>query len=470
MVKRGVKQTESQSPKELKQERAELQAPGGQRLLLEWDQPQLSSDSGLLVLASDPWTQRVLDRLAKALEETRRKPQHTLAELVAQRVLGIAAGYYDANDATALRHDGVFQAALGRSPGATAALASQPTLCRLENGVSRRELLRLFYAMIDLFMDSYEGETVPSMLVLDLDPTACLTYGAQQMSLFNTHVGGHCLMPFHLYEGQSGRLIATVLRPGKTPTAREIIGLLRRVVRRIRARWPRVKLMLRADSHHAKTEVLDWLEAQDLYYAIGYAPNPVLESQFAGIIQQARRGYEINVRAGLREWKARRLDSATYQAGSWSRARRIVCRASAGPQGADARYIVTNFIDASAKVLYDTVYCGRGEAELFIKEHKLDLGGDRLSCERAESNQLRLFFHSAAYLILEGFRRQRLRGTALARATLGQIRLRLLKIAARLDITRRTLHLHLNWNVPAKETLCTVVDRIRGAQARPVWT
>lgn len=465
-----MKQTRSQSPAVSNQEPVELQAPGRQRLLIELDQAQLSSDGGLLVLASDPWTKHVLDRLSEVLEDARRNPRHSLRELLAQRVLGIAAGYHDANDATALRHDGVFQAAMGRRPGEDSALASQPTISRLENGVSRRELLGLFYAMIDLFMDSYSGESVPPMLVLDLDPSACLTYGAQQLSLFNGHVGGHCLMPFHLYEGQSGRLIATVLRPGKTPTAREIIALLRRVVRRIQARWPKVKLMLRADGHHSKPEVLDWLEAKGMHYAIGYAPNPALERAFGATIKEVRKGYDTNVHAGQGQLAARRLHGAFYKAQNWPRERRVVCRASTGPEGVSARFIVTSFAEASAKALYDIVYCGRGEAELFIKEHKLDLGGDRLSCQRAESNQMRLFLHNAAYVILEGFRRQRLRGTALARASFGRIRLQLLKVAARLDANRRTLHLHLNWQLPAKEALLSAVERVRRAQAIVIWT
>lgn len=454
-----MKQRSSQPPREDEQKALELQGPSGEKLVVEFDQARLSSEGGLLVLASDPWTQHVLSRLAGALEDPRRSPAHTARELLAQRILGIAAGWTDGNDAAHLRHDGVMQAAVGRAPGEKATLASQPTLSRLENQVSRRDLLRLFYAMIDLFLDSYAGRP-PKLLVLDLDPSACLTYGQQEFSLFNTYVGGHCLMPFHLYEGQSGRLIATVLRPGKPPVAREILSLLRRVVRRIRARWPKVGLMLRADSHHTKTEVLDWLEAQGIDYALGYAPNEALERLFAAQILEARAGYASTARAGQPELECRRIHSASHRAHSWSRERRVIMRAVAGAQGIDARFIVTSFTEASAKALYDVVYCGRGRAELFIKEHKLDLGGDRLSCTRAEANQMRLFLHSAAYLIYEGFRRRLLAGTALARATIGQIRLKLIKVAARLDRASRCLRLHLPWDWPGRDTLRTVCQRL----------
>lgn len=456
-----MKQTDSQPPISSKQTDAELQAPAGQRLLLHFDEPRISSDSGLLILASDTWSQHVIDRLCSAIEDKRRNPEHSLRELLGQRILGIAGGYFDANDASTLRNDPVMQAAVGRdSATKDVTLASQPTLCRLENGVTRRDLLRLFHAMIDLFMDSYAGERVPEMLVLDLDPTACLTYGQQEFAMFNTHVGGHCLMPFHLYEGQSGRLIATVLRPGKTPSAKEILGLLRRVVRRIRKRWPKVRLMLRADSHHAKPEVLDWLDARKIDYAIGYAPNAALEREFAATIREVRMGYEINCRAGQPEIEVRRLHSATHQAGSWSKPRRVVGRAVAGPHGIDVRFIVTSFAHASAKALYDGVYCGRGEAELFIKEHKLDMGGDRLSCVSAQANQLRLFLHGAAYMMVDGFRRLRLHGTALARASASQIRLKLFKVAARFRATKQAIHLHLGETLPAREILTLVAARL----------
>src|SRR5262249_39180573 len=149
----------------------------------------------------------------------------------------------------------------------------------------------------------------------------------------------------------------------KTPTAREIIALLRRVTRRLRARWPKVKLMLRADSHHSKPEVLNWLEAQGVDYIIGYAPNPALERTFGHLLKQARVGYAFNVKAGQSPLAIRRFQGTSYQAQNWPHARHVVCRAQTGPEGCSARFVVTSFANVSAKALYDTVYCGRGEAE-----------------------------------------------------------------------------------------------------------
>jgi hypothetical protein len=389
--------------------------------------------------------------------------------MFAQRTLQIVAGYEDVNDATSLRNDGLLQACVGRTPGEDAALASQPTLCRLENTVTRRELLRMFYAQIDLFMDSYAGEELPAMLVLDLDPSACLTYGQQELGFFNGHVGDYCVMPFHLYEGQSGKLIATVLRPGKTPTATEILKLLRRVVRHIQKRWPRMRLMLRADSHHTKPAVLEWLELKGIDYALGYAPNSVLEGECLGRISEARKVFQTRIKAGDVQPDIRRFHSISYKAGSWKQARRVVARIAVTELGVDVRYIVTSFAEAAAKALYATVYCGRGNAELYIKEHKLDLGGDRLSCTSALANQFRLFLHGAAYTVLHGFRRTILAGTRLANISLGQLRLKLIKVAARLDVRAKGLHLHLPWQLPFDDVIKRVIEQVRNHQAACTW-
>ena len=203
--------------------------------------------------------------------------------------------------------------------------------------------MRAFDAMVDNFIASYAGKA-PGGLVLDLDPTACIVYGQQELGMFSTHVGDTCLMPFHLDEGQSARLIASALHPGKTPTAKAILGILRRVVKKLRRVWPRLPLIFRADSHHSKPEVLAWLEREGLRYVIGYAPNAVLKRQFAECISAAGRRYERHLKEGRAEVEARTFASGSYSAGSWGgKARRIICRAIAGPHGVDQRYIVTDF-------------------------------------------------------------------------------------------------------------------------------
>jgi hypothetical protein len=307
------------------------------------------------------------------------------------------------------------------------------------------------------------------MVVLDLDPTACMTYGQQELGFYNAHVGGHCVMPFHLYEGESGKLIATVLRPGKVPTAREILGLLKRVVRRIRKRWPRMRLMLRADSHHTKPEVLEWLESKGIDYVLAYAPNEALERECRSQITEARRTFQSRISAGEKQVEVRRFHSFANQARSWEKQRRVVARIAVTKLGVDIRYVVTSFQNANAKGLYETVYCRRAKAELCIKEHKLDLGGDRLSCASARANQFRLFLHGAAYTALHGFRRIVLAGTRLAKASFGQLRWKLIKVAARLDLCAKTLHLHLPWQLAVGDVIRTAIERIGRHRATSTW-
>ena len=183
----------------------------------------------------------------------------------------------------------------------------------------------------------------------------------------------------------------------------------------------------------------------------------------------ARKVFQTRVEAGDAQPEIRRFHSLSYKAGSWKQARRVVARIAVTQLGVDVRYIVTSFAEAPAKALYDTVYCGRGNAELYIKEHKLDLGGDRLSCTSALANQFRLFLHGAAYNILHGFRRTVLAGTRLANASLGQVRLKLIKVAARLDVRAKGLHLHLPWQLPFDDVLKRVIEQVRNHQAACAW-
>jgi hypothetical protein len=221
----------------------------------------------------------------------------------------------------------------------------------------------------------------------------------------------------------SGRLITTVLRTGKTPAAAEILNLLKRVVFAIRARWPRLRICLRAGGHHSKPEVLEWCDAVKVDYIIGCAPNARLEREFAQTIMCARKRYAQHKEQGFEEKEVRTYGSGWHVGGAWEGTeRRVVARVICGPNGLDARFIVTSFESACAKALYEEVYCGRGNTELYIRAHKLELGGDRLSCRRACANQMRLFLHSAAYIIMEQIRRRLLGGTKFARTTFGRIR------------------------------------------------
>ena len=248
-------------------------------------------------------------------------------------------------------------------------------------------------------------------------------------------------MPFHVYDGITGRLIATVVRPGKTPAKEEILGLLRRIVRPIRKRFPKTTIVFRADSHHAKPEVIDWLEDNDVRYVIGLSTNNILKKNMADIVEKA-------AAIQKRDWTTfRRFHSFHYAAGTWRHERRVIARVEATTWGVDTRFVVTD-LSAGAKYLYETVYCGRARAELMIKEHKCFLKSSRTSCHTAEANQFRLFVHSAAYVVMHGLRETVLKGTELASATFDTIRLRLLKTAARVEVGKTFVRFHMPANSP----------------------
>jgi len=371
-----------------------------------------------------------------------------MEELLTQRIAQICCGYEDANDCDALRDDPLFKMAAGRLPEGEA-LASQPTMSRLENRVSVKELLRMGYALVDQFIASFDR--APEAIVLDLDPTSDHVHGRQQLALFNAFEDEYCFMPFHLYDGLSGKLITTVLRPGKTPTDQEIISVLKRVVKRIRSAFPDTRLIFRADSHHTKPAVMDWLEARSIDFATALQTNSRLRTEFSQALAEARKKHERTGR------EACVFASASYRARSWSRARRVICRVLVNANGEDLRFIVTSFERSGAKYLYETVYCGRGAMELMIKDHKNGLLSDRTSCHRFLANQFRLFLHSAAYVVMHHLRRVRLKGTKLRRAEFKTIRLKLLKIGARVKVGKTRIRLHLPQAFAQIPTLKTAV-------------
>jgi hypothetical protein len=415
---------------------------GNVRVQAVFDEPELSSDGGALLLGEAAQVNGILDAMAGAIRDDRDQAhvRHTLKELLTQRTVQICHGYEEANDCDTMREDAVLKVAAGRGPK-DGALASQPTMTRLENSVGMRDLIRLFYAFVDNFLDSYAS--APECMVIDMDPTPNRVYGDQQLALFNAHYDEYCLMPFHVYEGITGRLIATIVRPGKTPSKEEIIALLKRIVRRVKARFPRTEIVFRADSHHTKPDVMDWLEANDVRYVTGMATNAVLRRAVQPMVERAA--------AITREemGRFRCFHSFNYKAESWSRSRRIVARIESTGMGTDVRFIVTDFEHAGAKFLYERFYCDRGNAELMIKEHKCFLKSSRTSCTSAIANQFRLFLHSAAYVIMHGLRDTALRGTELATATFETIRLRLLKVAARVESGKTFVRLHLSARCPA---------------------
>lgn len=416
-------------------------------VLVDFDGGRLSSDGGLILLG-DPDDQIGLTRdLAAVLRDPRdpRRIDFTAHDLLKQRVFQIAAGYEDANDATTLRHDPIFKLLLGRLPESGPPLASQPTMSRFENRVSRTELYRLARVLVEQFIASYEH--APKLIVLDFDDTEDPAHGQQEQVRYDGHYGGYCFLPLHVYEGLSGRLITTVFK-AKRFRAAQLLAVLKRLVKHLRHAWPETLIVFRGDSHFTYPEVMQWIEAQaHLSYVTGLTSNAVLKQLAAEVVEQAKRAY---ARDGV---KVTRFHSTRYQAGTWSRPRRVVIKVEVSAQGVNTRFVVTDLEQAGAKVLYRQIYCARGQMENEIKDHKRYLKSDRTSCHRFEANQFRLLLHSAAYVLLDTLRREVLKGTPWARATMETLQLRLLKLGARVHEVAERIKISLPSSCPVAPVL-----------------
>jgi len=417
----------------------------GKQLQVAFDGGLLSSDAGVLLLREVERKLGLVDRLAVCLPEYRDPTaiDHTIAEMIRFRIFAIAAGYADADDCDSLRQDPLFKLAVGRLPESGDPLCSQPTMSRLENAPSRFTLIRMMAAQVDLFCDSWRN--IPARIELDIDDTEDRVHGGQQLALFNAHYDSYCFQPIHIYEATSGKLVAAILRPGKTPSGEEVRTILKHVIRRIRRNWPRVKILVRGDSHYGRPEALDWCEDNGIGYVFGLAGNAVLAAMVAPLAEDA--ALRRLARGG--ETKVRRYAALRYAAKSWRAERRVIARVEASAQGCDSRFVVTN-LGAKAKVLYERVYCARGRMENLIKAHKTHLASDRTSCHGANANQFRLILHSAAYALMHALRATAPRRSSWRVAQFDTLRTRLIKLAARVVEMGTRIKIHLPSACPEK--------------------
>ena len=395
------------------------------KVSVAFDGGLLSSDGGVLVLRDVERRLGLATRLAGCLTDRRNASRidHKIVDMMRLRMFLIAAGYEDADDCDSLRSDPVFKMAVGRLPKSGDALCSQPTMSRLENAPSKIEIARMMAAMIDQFCASWARP--PAAITLDIDDTLDRVHGRQQLSLFNAYHDERCFLPIHIYEGGSGKPVAFILREGKTPGGSEVRAVIRHVTRHIQRIWPKTRICWRGDSHYARPEAMAWCEANGIDYIFGLAGNDVLHAKIRIVaddlcVRRAETG-----EAKLRTWAEFR-----YAAKSWARPRRVAVRLEATTQGFDARYIVTT-LEGSSGHLYETVYCARGQAENFIKLHKTQLASDRTSCRSPRANQFRLILHTAAYWLLHTMRAAAPKHSSWRTAEFTTMRLRLIKIAAR---------------------------------------
>ena len=408
---------------------------------------EVSSDAGVLFLREVENRIGLISKMTDSLRD-RRHPgyvKHQLLELFKQRVFQIACGYEDGNDSNELREDPIMKIACERLPDDEKALASQPTISRFENGISRTDLYRIAEVFVDVFIRSYREP--PEGIILDIDDTDDLTHGHQQLTLFNAYHGDYCYMPIHIYEGRSGKLIITVLRPGKRPTGKQIVSILKRVVKKIRQAWPEVGILLRGDSYYSCPAVFDFCEDNDMKYVLGFKPLFPLVRQVNPFVE------EVSLRFDLEKQPVKMFTETLYKAKSWPKARRVIVKVEYNALGSNIRFIITNLEHWNRRFIYQTAYSGRGAMELMLKEHKNHLMSDRTSCTSFSANQFRLFLHSAAYVLLHTFRTLHLKGTEWASAQFDTIRLKIIKIGARIRQLSRKIRIHLPTSFPWKGEL-----------------
>jgi hypothetical protein len=442
-----------------------------------FDGGRITSDAGGLLLREVETVTGIIGRFSACFTDHRdeRRVDHTVSELVAQRVYGLALGYADVNDHDDLRHDPLLATLVGKAdPQGTdrrrtrdkgCALAGKSTLNRLERTPSGADSGSRYHKivvdpeqvdrmLVDVFLDAYDRP--PQEIILDLDATDDIIHGLQEGRFFHGYYGDYCYLPLYIFCGD--HLLCARLRPSGIDASEGSVEELERIVAQIRSRWPEVRIIIRADSGFAREAIMSWCEANRVEYVLGLARNARLVGRIAPALAKSRRRGRTTGQA------SRRYRAFMYQTHhSWSRSRRVIAKAEHLPKGENPRFIVTNLPRDYAPIrqLYEDLYCARGDMENRIKEQQRWLFADRTSCATMWANQLRLWFSSVAYLLMAALRRIGLRGTRMSRAQAGTIRLKLFKIGAVVTISVRRIRIWFSESYPDQALFQTVLNNIR---------
>jgi len=437
---------------------------GKREVVAQFDGGDVTSDGGGLLLRELDARLGITRAFAACFTDHRNPDliEHTVEELIAQRVFGLALGYEDLSDHDVLRHDPMLALLVGktdpkgdervRERDRGKALAGKSTINRLEltpsdadsdarykKIVLNDEMAANFF--VDAFIDSYAS--APDAIILDLDATDDPIHGNQEGRFYHGYYKAHCYMPLYIFCGE--HVLCARLRPSNIDAPKGSVEELTRIIERIRTRWPAVAITIRADSGFCREWLMAWCENNDVDYVLGIARNPRLQKEIADELAQAKARCDETGEA------ARVFKEFTYRTQkTWSRERRVIAKAEHLPAGSNPRFIVTNKDPkkAAAQALYEETYCARGDMENRIKEQQLMLFADRTSTHFMRSNQIRLWFSSVAYVLMSALRRTALRGTRLAHAQCDRIRLTLLKIGAQIRVTVRKVWVSLSESTP----------------------
>ena len=439
-------------------------------VVLSFDQAHGSSDGGAILLsaANQRFGDGLIESLSRCLQDARQpgKVDHPLTDLMRQRIYGLACGYEDASDAARVGADPMHKLLAGRDPIKGLDLASQPTLSRFENSVPPRSLYAMGMTLAERVITRHgrRRNGHARLVTIDMDPTDAATYGAQQLSFFNTHYDNHCYLPmlsFVSFDNEPDQyLCAAVLRPGNVGAATGAVGLLRRLIKLVRSSFPKARIRVRLDGGFASPAVFDFLDAEPkVDYVVAMASNAVLDRHAADALDVAR------LCAGLTEETEHVYGDTRYAAKSWKRERRVIFKAEVvraeGKQPRDnPRFVVTN-MEQSAQWIYEEVYCQRGDVENRIKELKA-LDVDRTSCMSFWANQLRVLMAAAAYVMMQEIRLNAAL-TTLARAQVWTLRERLLKLGARVVASARRIVVHLPESFPWRNDFLKIAAALGAA-------
>jgi len=450
---------------------------GKRKVVGGFDGGKITSDAGGLLLRETEARLGILKRLAGCFTDHRRRDriEHGVFSLVAQRVAGIALGYEDVVDHDELRHDPLLAILCGnaditgqnrkRKRDAGVALAGKSTLNRLELRAEKAgagekykkieaDAAKMDELMIDIFLESFAK--APDEIVLDLDATDDPIHGNQEGRFYHGYYQGYCYLPLYIFCGE--HLLCARLRTSDIDASAGTEEETERIVNRIRARWPEVRIVLRADSGFCREPIMDWCERSGIDYVFGLARNSRLTGMIAGEMETARRRFE-ETREASREFAE--LTYRTHK--SWTRERRVVGKAEYLEKGENPRFLVTSIAatEIGAARLYEQTYCARGDMENRIKEQQLWLFADRTSCGMMRANQIRLYFSSFAYILMHAVRRLALAGTGYERAQCGTIRLRLFKIGALVRVSVRRIKISFSQSYPYANAFKQVLENIR---------
>jgi hypothetical protein len=408
-----------------------------------FDGGRLTSDGGLSWLAKMDSEMGLSEMISECVPEWRtRRGRHTMLALVKQRLYQIACGYEDQNDSDSLREDPLLKVVCGSLPESGADLASQPTICRLENAATRRSCYRIAEVLFEIYLQERGKDGAPKKVLLDFDSTYGPTHGDQEGSYYHGYYKQHMYHPLLVFDGESGHLITALLRAGNTHSSNSSVAILKRIVCALRERWPEVAIEIRADGGFAVPALYDYCEYEGISYTIALITNERLKEMAGDLLEAASKEHERTAH------KARLFGEDLYGAASWEKKRRVIYKAEALEQGTNRRFLVSTRHEAP-KELYE-FYAKRGESENWIKDFKLHMRADRLSCHRFIANQFRLLLHAAAYWLMDALRRKLIEGGS-RRMQLDTLRLSLIKIGGRVRELFTKIRLHLATGHPGQD-------------------